>query len=204
MFIPAPALLAPVAWEVPTLHAIGWDEPATPDLSPAGWEEPVTPWQNMSRAGGELSVFNPIPFQPSFDTSSLASFYVGLPFPSGCLNSKQEDGPSIGLDFSGLHDPESMLKFLFACDELLSGSLNGYNTEEGGYDPTRECFHAGHEEHDGGNQLGMPRENDVPPPPAGEAGEPGGVQTPLESHMVHLEQLCEVHAKLGEEQQRLQ
>jgi hypothetical protein len=59
---PAQTLLAPVAWEVLALHAIGQDEPTTPDLSPAGWEEPVTPWQDMSRAGGESSMFNPIPF----------------------------------------------------------------------------------------------------------------------------------------------
>jgi hypothetical protein len=26
----------------------------------------------------------------------------------------------LGLDFSGLHDPEAMLQFLFTCDELLS------------------------------------------------------------------------------------
>jgi hypothetical protein len=38
----------------------------------------------------------------------------------------------------------------------------------------------------------------VPPPHAGEAGELGGVQTPPGSHMA-LEQLRELHAKLGEE-----
>jgi hypothetical protein len=56
-------------------------------------------------AGGEPSVYNPIPFQWSFDTSSLTSLYAGLPFPSGCLESKEEDGPGIGLDFPGLRDP---------------------------------------------------------------------------------------------------
>jgi hypothetical protein len=54
-------------------------------------------------------VFNPIPFQPSFDTSSLSVLYVGLPFPSGCLDSEEEDCSVIGLDFSRLRDPESML-----------------------------------------------------------------------------------------------
>jgi hypothetical protein len=50
----------------------------------------------------------------------------------------------------------------------------------------------------------MPWENDVPPPYIGEAGEPGEAQTPPRSHMAHLEQLHELHTKLGEEQQRLQ
>jgi hypothetical protein len=54
-------------------------------------------------------VFNPIPFQPSFDTSALTSMYAGLPFPSGCLDFKEEDGPGLGLDFSGLCDPKAML-----------------------------------------------------------------------------------------------
>jgi hypothetical protein len=73
-------------------------------------------------------VFNPIPFQPSFDTSSITRLYVRLPFPSGCLDSKEEDGLGFGLDFSGLQDPESMLQFLHAYDELLSDSSEGYNT----------------------------------------------------------------------------
>jgi hypothetical protein len=54
-------------------------------------------------------VFNPIPFWPSFDASSVTGLYVGLPFPSGCLDSEEEDGPSFGLDFSELRDPESIL-----------------------------------------------------------------------------------------------
>jgi hypothetical protein len=130
-----------------------------------------------TRARGEPSMFNPIPFQPSFDAISLTSLYAGLPFPLGCLDSDEEDGLGIGLDFSRLRDPESMLQFLFTCDELLSDGSDGHNTDEGGYDPTRMCFHVYHEEHDGGNQLSMPRENDVPPPHVGEAREPGEART---------------------------
>jgi hypothetical protein len=54
-------------------------------------------------------VFNPIPFQPSFDTNSLTSLYADLPFPLGCLDSEEEDGLGIGLDFSRLRDPDSVL-----------------------------------------------------------------------------------------------
>jgi hypothetical protein len=126
--------------------------------------------QDVSRAGGEPSVFNPIPFRPSFDTSSVTGLYVGLPFPSGCLDSEEEDGPSFGLVFSGLRDHESMLQFLYACDELLSDSSEGYNTDRGSYDPTWECFHVDHGIPDEGDQLGMPREGDQSPPRVREAG----------------------------------
>jgi hypothetical protein len=70
--------------------------------------------------------------------------------------------------FSGLLDPEAMLQFLFACDELLSDGSDDYSTGEEDYDPTQECFHGWHEEHDEGDQIDMPRENSAPPPHAGE------------------------------------
>jgi hypothetical protein len=99
----------PLAWEVIAPHAIEWAVPALSDLPLVGREEPITPWQDMTWARGEPSVFNPIPFQPSLDTSSITRLYDRLPFPSRCLDSKEEDGPSFGLDFSRLRDPESML-----------------------------------------------------------------------------------------------
>jgi hypothetical protein len=122
------------------------------------------------------------------------------PFRSECLDSEEEDGPGPGLDFSGLHDPEAMLQFLFACDDLLFDGSNDYNSDKEGYDPTRECFHVGHEEHGEGNHLGMPWEDNAPAPPL----HAGVAQTPAGSHIAHLEQLRELHTKIGEEQQRLQ
>jgi hypothetical protein len=108
---PAPTHLAPSppVWGTPVPHAIEQVVPAAPVLPPVGQEEPVAPWRDMTGAGGEPSVFNPIPFAPSFDTSSVSNTYVGLPFPSGCLDSEEEDGPSFALDLSELRDPESML-----------------------------------------------------------------------------------------------
>jgi hypothetical protein len=73
-----------------------------------GQEEPVAPWRDMTGDGGEPSMFNPIPFEPSFDTSAITRMYARLPFPSGSLDSEEEDGLSFALDFSGLRDPESM------------------------------------------------------------------------------------------------
>lgn len=108
------------------------------------------------------------------------------------------------MDFSGLRDTESMLQFLYTCNELLSDGSEGYSTDEGSYDQARECFHADQRSPGEGKQLGMPWEDDEPPPRIREAREPGGAQTPPGSHVAHLEQLQELHAKLGEEQQRLQ
>jgi hypothetical protein len=44
----------------------------------------------------------PIPFEPSFDTSSVTRMYAGFPFPSGYLDSEEEDGPSFALDVTPL------------------------------------------------------------------------------------------------------
>jgi hypothetical protein len=58
-----------------------------------------------------------------------------------------------------------------------------------GYDPTRECFHVGHEQHDKANHLGMPRETNAPTPAphAGEPREQGAAQPPVGSHIAHLD-----------------
>eukprot|EP00267_Zea_mays_P054428 XP_020407667.1 40S ribosomal protein S4 [Zea mays] len=94
---PASTLLVPPppAWEVPAPHAIEGAIPATPDLPLVGQEEQVIPWQDMTRAGGEPSMLHRIPFQPSFDTISITRLYGGLPFPSGCLDSKEENAHTI-------------------------------------------------------------------------------------------------------------
>jgi hypothetical protein len=109
---------------------------------PVGWEVPASPNLNVSAPSfdrGEPSVFNPIPFQASFDTSAFTSMYVDLPVPSVCLDFEVEDD----MDFSGLRDPKAMLQFLFACDDLLSDGANDYNSDEEGYNLTRECFSCG-------------------------------------------------------------
>jgi hypothetical protein len=73
----------PPVWEAPVPHAVERVLPTMPVLPPAGREELVIPWRDMTRDGGEPSVFNPFPFQPSFDTSSITRMYARLPFPSG-------------------------------------------------------------------------------------------------------------------------
>lgn len=152
-------------------------------------------------------MFNPIPFSKSFDplgyaytTCTYTSMYANLLESSGYLDSKEEDDLCPGLDFSRLRDPEAMRLFLSVCDNLLFDGSNNYNSDDEGYHLTRECFHVGHEEHDEGNQLGMPREANTPAlaPHARDPREQGVAQTPMGSHITHLKQLCELHAKLGE------
>ena len=74
-------------------------------------------------------------------------------------DSSEEDEAWPGMDFSGLHDPGAMHRFLAASDYCFGYSDSD---DEGTYDPTRECFHIG---------LGMPR--------AGEEDEGAGSRSPL-------------------------
>ena len=66
------------------------------------------------------------------------------------VGSDAEDGLDPGLDFSRLHDPEAM-QHLSRCDYYLFDESNDYNSDDEGYDLTRECFHVEHEEHGGEN-----------------------------------------------------
>jgi hypothetical protein len=155
---PAPTFLAPPApmGESPFPHGVEQGVSAAPALPPTGREEPDAPWRDMVGEEGEPSMFNPIPFQPCYDTSYDAQMYAGLPFPSRCLDSKEEDGPNYALDFSGLRDPESMVQFLYTCDGMLFESSKGYSSGDEGYDPTRECFYVDSGLPEEGDHLGMP------------------------------------------------
>jgi hypothetical protein len=119
---------------------------------------------------------------------------------------EEEDDMYPSLDFFGLHDPVSMWHFLSACDYYLSNCSNNYNSNDEGYDPTRECVHAEHEEHEGEDQLGMPRNDNTPAPIPRIEGprEHDVVRTPTGSQDAQLEQLHEIQAKQGEEQEQLQ
>jgi hypothetical protein len=110
-----------------------------------------------------------------------------------------------GLDFSRLHDPDSMRHILSACDYYLSDGSNDYSSDEEDYDPTWECFHAKHEEHEGENQLGMPRNVNTPTPTPHIEGsrEHDEVRIPAGSLDAQLEQLCKIQSELSEEHKRL-
>jgi hypothetical protein len=69
-----------------------------------------------------------------------------------------------GLDFSRLYDLMAMRHFMSVCDYYLSDNSNDYISDDKGYIPSWECFHAELEEHEGENQLGMPRDDNTPTP----------------------------------------
>ena len=63
-------------------------------------------------------------------------------------DSSEEDKAWAGVDFSGLHDPEAMRRFMATSDYCFGYS----DSNDGGtYDPTRECFNV---------KLGMPSASD--------------------------------------------
>jgi hypothetical protein len=89
-----------------------------------------------------------------------------------------------------------------ACDYCLSDcSDDGYNLDDEGCGPSRECFHVDLGGHDEGNHLGMP-EDDNPPGPAPRVDilrELAVVLVPAGGQDTQLEQIREMQAKLDEE-----
>jgi hypothetical protein len=173
------------------------------------------------------SVFHPVPFRFSFDppsdpasVSAFARAYLDLPgyhmwsswdrlttvSTSRPVGFEEEDDPDFGWDFSGLRDPSAMRDFMSACDYCLSGcSDDDHNLGDEGYDPSRECFHVDHADHNEDNHLGMP-EDDNAPVPASRVEilrELAVVPVPTEGQDTQLEQLREMQAKLDEEAGRL-
>jgi hypothetical protein len=173
------------------------------------------------------SVFHPVPFRFSFDppsdpasVSAFVKAYPNLPGyhmwsswdqlttistyrPPG---SEEEDDPDSGWDFSRLSDPSAMRDFMTACDYCLSGcSDDGHNLDDEGCGPSRECFHVDLGDHDEGNHLGMP-EDDDPLVPASRVDIPrelAVVPVPTGGQDTQLEQIREMQAKLDEEAEQL-
>jgi hypothetical protein len=84
---------------------------------------------------------------------------------SGPAGSEEEDDSDFSWDFSGLRDPSAMRDFMSACDHCLSGySDNDHSLDDEGYGPSREYFHIDQGDHDEGNHLGMPENDDAPVP----------------------------------------
>jgi hypothetical protein len=173
------------------------------------------------------SVFHPIPFRFSFDPpsdpTSVSAFvraYPDLPgyhmwstwdrltvvSTYGPPGSKEEYDPDSGWDFSGLRDPSAMRDFMTACDYCLSGcSDDGHSLDDEGCGPSRECFHVDLGDHDEGNHLGMPEDDDPPRlvPRVDIPRELAVVPVPAGGQDTQLEQIREMQAKLDEEAGRL-
>jgi hypothetical protein len=169
------------------------------------------------------SVFHPVPFifsfDPPSDPASVSAFVkayhnllgnhiwsswdrltaVSTYGPPG---SEEEDDPDSDWDFSGLRDPSAMRDFMTACDYCLSGcSDDGHSLDDEGCDPSRECFHVDLGDHDEGNHLGIP-EDDDPPGPTSCVDIPrelAVVPVPAGGQDTQLEEIREMQAKLDEE-----
>ena len=121
-------------------------------------------------------------------------------------DSSKEDEAWARADFSRLHDPEAMRRFMATSDYCF-----GYSNseDEDAYDPTRECFNVelgmpntGNEDEGAGNRskscvgAGNATPPHAKPPPARD-----DVPAPEELRRLDLEQLHELQAKV--EQDRL-
>jgi hypothetical protein len=173
------------------------------------------------------SIFHLVPFRFSFDppsdptsVSAFARAYPNLPgyhmwsswdrltavLTFRPVGSEEDDDPDFGWDFSRLHDPSAMRDFMSACDYCLSGcSDDDHSLNDEGYGPSRECFHIDQGDHDEGNHLGMPKDDDAPMPASRVEipRELAVVPVPAGGQDTQLEQLREVQAKLDEEAGRL-
>jgi hypothetical protein len=173
------------------------------------------------------SVFHPVPFRFSFDppsdpakVSAFVRAYPNLPGYHmwstwdrlaavsifGSMGSEEEDDPDSSWDFSGLNDPGAMRDFVFACDHYLSGCSDAdHDLDDEGYGPSRECFHVDQGDHNEGNHLGMP-EDDDPPGPASRVDilrELAVVPVPAGGQDIQLEQIREMQAQVDGEAGRL-
>jgi hypothetical protein len=146
-------------------------------------------------------------FRKGISLPSRVPYVVNMGSTDGRLNlrtmgSVEEDDPDFGWDFSGLRDPSAMRDFMSACDYCLSGCPDdGHSLGDEGYDPSRDCFHIDHRDHNEDNHLGMP-EDDNAPVPASRVEIPrelAVVPVPAGGQDTQLEQLREMQAKLDDE-----
>ena len=108
-------------------------------------------------------------------------------------------------DFIGLSDLETFMRFLEASNYCLGYS----DSDEGNYDPSRECFNLEVEgvSPDAKGGVGPSEWRNVTPPPnmtpGGHLGARGVAFAPAEARGPDLEQLDELKAKLEEERAHL-
>ena len=134
-------------------------------------------------------------FALDFDTTTLTHAHA---------DSSEEDEAWTRADFSRLHDPEAMRRFMAVSDYCFGYSDSN---DEGTYNPTRECFHIG---------LGMPRASnesegagnrsplhqgagDATPPLVEPRAAWNENATPEELRRLDLEQLRELLAKVDQD-----
>jgi len=110
-----------------------------------------------------------------------------------------------GADFFGCGDLETFMRFLEASNYCLSYS----GSDDGSYDPSRECFNleVGGTPHDAQGGVGPSRQENATPPPnptlRTDLRARVVASAPVGGHRPDLEQLDELEARLKEERTRL-
>ena len=110
-----------------------------------------------------------------------------------------------GTDFSGCGDLETFMRFLEASNYCLGYS----DSDDGGYDPSRECFNleVGGAPPNAQGGAGPSRQGNATPPPNTTPGTHPGARraasVPAGGQRSDLEQLNELEARLEEERVRL-
>jgi len=155
----------------------------------------------------------------SFVSTSLSA-YANLPghhlrstldlIASPPVSSYPEDPTSgddewAGADFSGCGDPKTFMRFLEASNYCLGYS----DSDDGGYDPSHECFNleVGGATPNAQGGAGPSRQGNATPPPnttpGAHPGARGAASAPAGGQRPDLEQLNELEARLEEERIRL-
>jgi len=155
-----------------------------------------------SSVSTSLSAYAELPGHHSRPTLDLISTPPVSPYPEDPTSGDDE---WVGADFFGYGDPETFMRFLEANNYCLGYS----NSDDGNYDPSRECFNieVGGTPRSAQGDAGPSRQEDATPPPnptpGTNPGDRGVASAPAGGHHPDLAQLDELEARLEEERTRL-
>jgi hypothetical protein len=137
------------------------DQKVPADSHPTSFGFSLNPPSDLALADALVEAgSNPLGFRMRSPWDRLTD--VSTYGPSG---SKEDDGPNICWDFSGLGNPSAMRDFMTACNYCLSDCSDGSRSlDDEDCGPSCECFHVDLGGPSEGNPLGMPEDGDPPRP----------------------------------------
>ena len=174
---------------------------ATPSELPFGLRSTAATY--ASSASTSLSAYADLPGHHLRSTLDLITTPPVSSYPKDPTSGEDE---WVGADFSGCGDPETFMRFLEASNYCLGYS----NSNDGGYDPSRECFNleVGGSAPDAQGGAGPSEWRNATSPPnttlGRHPGARGTMSAPVEVRHPNLEQLDELEARRKEEHVRLQ
>ena len=175
-------------------------ETAAPPEPPFGLRNAAATY--ASSVSTSLSAYTEL---PGHHLRSTLDLLASPPVSSYPEDPTSGDDEWAGVDFSGCGDPETFMRFLEASNYCLGYS----DSDDGSYDPSRECFNVEVEgaPHNAQGGIGPSRQGNTTPPPNLTPGtDPrarGAASAPAGGHCPDLEQLDELEARLEEERARL-